>query len=112
MDELMGEFTVDSTHAELPSLPPKLADNVISLSGLVGNLGDMAWTSVGRAQFKFILPLPMAADVAVLRDAVSVSAWDAWHIRELPVLHYPIIMAIYPWPLFGVILMENLHALL
>ena len=42
MDELMGEFTVDSTHAELPSLPPKLADNVISLSGLVGNLGDMA----------------------------------------------------------------------
>ena len=39
--EIEGEFLVDSAYSELPSLLPKLSDNVISLSGLEGGLEDV-----------------------------------------------------------------------
>ena len=38
--ELVGEFSVNSIYSEFPSLPPKLAADVTSLSGLAGSLGD------------------------------------------------------------------------
>ena len=41
MSNFTGEFPVDSTYSESLSLPPKLAANVTSLSGLAGNLGDV-----------------------------------------------------------------------
>ena len=78
--ENKGEFLVKSTHSEKPSLPHKLADDVISLSGSAGGLGDAFCLSVGHARFEFILPLPTAADVSVLGDEVLVSVLAAWEI--------------------------------
>ena len=40
LDDLVGKLLVDSTYSESPSLPPKLAADVISLSGFMGGLGD------------------------------------------------------------------------
>ena len=40
LDKLEGEFSVYSTYSESPSLPPKLAANLKSLSGYAGGLGD------------------------------------------------------------------------
>ena len=40
--DLMGKFLVNLKCSELPSLPLKLDDNVTSMSGLAGNLGDAA----------------------------------------------------------------------
>ena len=39
--KLMGKFLDDLTYSEFPSLLPKLAANVTSLSGLVGGMVDM-----------------------------------------------------------------------
>ena len=47
--ELEGEFLIDSTYSESPFLPPKLAADVTSLSGLAGGLGDAFLPSVSRA---------------------------------------------------------------
>ena len=42
MAELVGEFLFGLTYSYLPSLPPKLASNVTSLSGSTGSLDDAA----------------------------------------------------------------------
>ena len=47
MAEIMGKFLVNSIYSESPSLPPKLAAKLTSLSGLVGGLGDPFLPSVG-----------------------------------------------------------------
>ena len=77
MSELVGEFPVKSTYSELKSLPPELDSDVISQSGLTGILGVAAGPSVGRAQFEFLLLIPIAASVAVSEAVVLVSAWAA-----------------------------------
>ena len=48
-----------------------------SLFGLTVNMGVTVGPYFGRAQFEFILPLLIAAGVAVLGEAVSVRAWAA-----------------------------------
>ena len=47
--ELVGDFLADLKKSELPSLPPKLASNMTSLSGLEDRLEDTISPSVGRA---------------------------------------------------------------
>ena len=76
--DLVSKFLGDSIYSESSSISPELASDVISLSGLVVNLGVAVGPSVGRARFKFILPLLMTAGMAVSEVAVSVSAWAAW----------------------------------
>ena len=82
--DLVGKLLADLKYSELPSLPPKLASNMMSLPGSASDLGDAAWPSVGHTQFEFILPPPTAAGVAMSGVAmVSVSAWTTWEISEL-----------------------------
>ena len=50
----------------------------MSLSGLAGILCVMTGPYVGRSQFEFLLPFPMAAGVAVLEAAVLVRPWAVW----------------------------------
>ena len=83
MDELVGDFTGDLAYYELLSLSPELASNVTSPPGLAGNLGVASGPSIGSERFEFILPLPMAASVAVSEAAVLVSALAAWAAPEL-----------------------------
>ena len=83
MAKIAGKFPVNSIYSEFPSLPPKLASGVTSLSGFTGNMCGMAWPSVGNARFEFILTLPTASGVAVLGAAVSVSAWATWVVSVL-----------------------------
>ena len=52
-----------------------------SLSGLAGILIVAVGLSAVHAWFEFILPLPMAAIVAVSGEAILVSTWAA---REVP----------------------------
>ena len=47
-------------------------------SGSEGDLGVASGPSFVSDLFEFILPLPVAAGVAVLEAAVSVSMWAAW----------------------------------
>ena len=75
--EIVGKCLGDSTYFESPSLSPELATNMMSPSGSAVILGVATWTSVGRARFEFILPLPMASCVVVSGAEVSVSAWAA-----------------------------------
>ena len=63
--DLLGKFLVDSIYSELLSLSPELAADVMSLSGSAGIPGVAFGTYVGHALIEFILPLLMAADVAV-----------------------------------------------
>ena len=51
MFKIMGKFPVDLTYSELPSLAPKLASDVTSLSGSTGNLGDTARYSIVSVWF-------------------------------------------------------------
>ena len=67
----------DSKFSESSSLYPELASDVTSLSGSASILGVMVGPSIGRAQFEFLLLLPMASGVAVLGVEVSVSALAA-----------------------------------
>ena len=76
--ELIGEFLVNSTYYESPSLSIELAANMISLLGSAGFLGVAAGPSVGRARFEFILPLPMDAGVELLGEVVLLIAWAVW----------------------------------
>ena len=78
MAYLVGKFLVESTYSESPLIPSKLASNMTSISGLAGNLGDTALTSVGCARFEFILPALTASGVDVSRVSVLVSAWNGW----------------------------------
>ena len=77
---IKGEFLVDLTYSELPSLPPKLAAGIPSLSGSAGGLGDMIGLSVDHTQLGFLLPLPIASGVAVLGTTVSVRTWTVWAV--------------------------------
>ena len=45
--------------------------------GLAGSIGVEVGPPVGCARFEFILPLPMAAGMAVAGAEVSVSVWAA-----------------------------------
>ena len=58
-------------YSELPLLPPKLAADVTSLSGLEDNLSVVDQLSISRALCEFILMLPMAA-------CVSLSGAECW----------------------------------
>ena len=78
MAELVGRFLFDLTYYELPPLPPELAADMISLSGLAGNMGALDVPYVVCVWFEFILLIPMADGVAVSGVAVSVSACSAW----------------------------------
>ena len=40
MAKLMGNFSADSKYSWSPSLPPKLAAGMMSISGSTGGLGD------------------------------------------------------------------------
>ena len=64
-DKLVGEFSGDSTYSESPSISPELASVMTSLSRLTDHLGVVVGPSVGCARFDFILPLLVAAAVAV-----------------------------------------------
>ena len=61
--QLVVEFLGNSTYSEPPSLYQE--------------------PYVGRARFEFLLPLLIAAGVAVSEVLVSVSAWSAWAVPEL-----------------------------
>ena len=83
LSEIVGNLLVNSTYSELPSLPPKMAVDVMSLSGSAVGLGDTFGPSVGHAQFQYLLPLLTASGVVVLGAAVLVSAWVAWSVSAL-----------------------------
>ena len=83
MAELVGEFPFNSTYSELPLIPQKLAFDVMSISGLAGNLGDRACPYIGSARLEFLLTLPTATGVAVSEVAVLVIAWAAWAVLEI-----------------------------
>ena len=50
LTNIEGVFFVDSTYSESPLLPPKLAVNVTSRSGLADGLEDVFLPIVGQAR--------------------------------------------------------------
>ena len=78
-----GDFSFESIYSESPSLPPKLAANMPSQSGLAGGLGDAFLPSVGHARLNLNLSIPTSAGVAVLGAAVLVRSWSAWAVSTL-----------------------------
>ena len=71
-----GQFLGESTYSELLSLSTELATDMASLSVLTGCLGVAVGPPLGYAWFDFFCCSPIAAGVAVLGAAVSVSLWD------------------------------------
>ena len=63
--ELVGEFLGNSTYLESPSLSLALAAYMTSPPVSAFNMGVVDGPSISRARFEFILPLLMAAGVAV-----------------------------------------------
>ena len=83
--ELVGKFLVDFTYYESPSPSQKLSTDVTSLSELAVDMVVADGTSVSCAWFEFILPLSVAAVVAVLEATVLVRVWAAWAAPALAV---------------------------
>ena len=75
LDKLVDKFFGDST-----SLYPELAADMTLLSGSTGIMGVTAGTSIGFTRFEFILPLLMAAGVALSGVLVLVSVWAVWAV--------------------------------
>ena len=90
---IVGKFPGDSTCSKLRLFSLEMAANVTSPSRSEGNLGVVVGNSIGSVWFEFILPLLVAAGVAVLGAAVLVIVWATWAYMAQTV------KAVHPSPL-------------